>query len=68
MGSNKGRKYHNWPGGEHNPDGSLTTACKNCGLRERLYNEDTYRVEWFNSKGEQLFFDRLPECPKVPTY
>lgn len=71
--TNAGRKVHRWPAGEHQPDGTLLVRCANCGLGSRVIQNVPYQVEFTDSTGRVLMFDeqhpnRVPECPKVPTW
>lgn len=73
MHTNKGRRYHLWPAGERQPDGTLLVRCSNCGLGSRVLDDVVYRVEFTDSRGRLLTFDevhpnRVPECPKEPTW
>jgi hypothetical protein len=66
--TNKGRKNHNWPPGTIGSDGSLTVRCKNCGLGERIYQTKTFTRDLLDSQGNVLDLERMPDCPKAPSW
>lgn len=66
--TNKGRKNHNWPPGTIGSDGSLTVRCKNCGLGQRIYQTKTFTRDLLDSKGNVLDLERMPDCPKTPSW
>lgn len=66
--TNKGRKNHNWPAGQIGSDGSVTVRCKSCGLSQRIYQTKTFTRDFLDNKGNILEFERMPECPKTPSW
>lgn len=66
--SNNGRKKHSWPAGQIGSDGSLTVRCTNCGLRQRIYQTKVFTRDFLDSKGDVLDLERMPECPKTPSW
>jgi hypothetical protein len=56
------------PPGTVGSDKSLTVRCKNCGLGQRIYQTETFTRDLLDSKGNVLDLERMPDCPRTPSW